>query len=165
MLSRALGLLGIGKVPIMMVFSSFSFVWGFTGVMANLFFSKVLPVPALFIWPSVGASLLSSLCFTSALSQGFARLMPSVETYSTSQEELVGKTGRALYEISANSGAAVVVDKYSVRIQIKCRTEDAVSIPHGAKVALMRYDESSQTFFVRSVVEVLEGGSIQKLLN
>lgn len=165
LLSRALGLLGVGKVPIMMVFSSFSFVWGFTGVVANLFFSKVLPVPALFVWPSIGVSLVSSLCFTSMLSQGFARLMPSVETYGTSQETLVGKIGHSLYEINATSGAAVVVDNYSVRVQIKCRTEGVQVIPRGAKVALMRYEEQSQTFFVRQATEALDGSSIPKLLN
>ena len=165
LLSRSLGLLGIGKVPIMMVFSSFSFVWGFTGVVSNLFFSKVLLFPALFIWPSIGVSLLSSFCLTSVLSQGFARLMPSVETYSTSREELVGKIGHALYEINAGSGAAVVLDNYSNRVQIKCRTEDAQAIPRGAKVTLMRYEEQSQTFFVRPATEALDSSSTQKLLN
>lgn len=162
-LSRALGLLGIGKVPIMMAFSSFSFVWGFTGVVCNLFFSKVLPVPMLFIWPSIGVSLISSLFLTSALSQGFARLMPSVETYTTSREELVGKIGCALYEVNAGSGAAVVLDNYSNRVQIKCRTEDAESIPRGAKVALMRYEEKSQTFFVRQATEVLDDSLSKQL--
>jgi GTP cyclohydrolase I len=93
-----------------------------------------------------------------------ARLMPSVDTYSTSQEELVGRIGHALYEIDSHSGAAVVVDGYSVRIQIKCRTEDGTVIPHSAKVALMRYDESNQTFFVRQVIEALDGSPTPKLL-
>jgi hypothetical protein len=135
----------------MMVFSSFCFVWGFTGLVSNQLFAKVFPLPGLFILPSLGISLATSLLLTSVLSQGIARLMPSVETYLTSREDLLGKTGRALYEINQASGAAVVLDNESNRVQIKCRieAEDRQIIPRGASVALMRYDEQSETFFVR----------------
>jgi hypothetical protein len=148
LLSRALGLLGIGKVPFMTVFSSFCFVWGFTGIMSNQLIGRLIPVPAVFIWPSVGVALVSSLVLTSGLSNVFYRLMPSVESYGTPLEELTGRTGHALYEINSQAGAAVVLDDKNNRLQVKCSTENAQVIPRGAKITLMRYDEETQTFFV-----------------
>src|SRR5579864_9754861 len=48
--ARLLGILGIGKVPIMLVFSIFCTIWGVTGVAANAFFSKILRAPAVYVW-------------------------------------------------------------------------------------------------------------------
>jgi len=152
-ISRALGLLGIGKVPIMLVFSSFCFVWGFTGLVANQFLAGVFPFPSLFILPSIGIALVSSLLLTSVLSQGISKIMPSLETYTTPKEGFVGKTGHALYEINAKSGAAVVLDNESNRVQIKCRAEDeGAAILKGRPIAVTRYDEQTEIFVVREMV-------------
>jgi hypothetical protein len=150
--SRALSLLGIGKVPIMMVFSSFCFLWGFSGLAANLLLAPVFGLPALFILPSMGIALVSSVVLTGALSQGVAKLMPSVETYTTPREGFLGKTGHALYEIDGRSGAAVVLDNESNRVQIKCRTEDeGTVIPRGHSLSVARYDEQKDMFVVREI--------------
>lgn len=152
MLSRALGILGIGKVPIMMVFSSFCFVWGFTGLAANLLLASAFAAPALFILPSMGIALASSLLLTGLLSQGVSKVMPSVDTYTTSREGFLGKIGHSLYEINHTSGAAVVLDNESNRVQIKCRTEaEGAVIPRGQSLSVSRYDEQAGMFVVEAV--------------
>jgi Protein of unknown function (DUF1449) len=151
-ISRALGLLGIGKVPVMLVFSSFCFIWGFTGLAANLLLAGVYVLPAAFILPSIAIALFSSLLLTGILSQGISKVMPSVETYTTPREGFLGKSGRALYEINCTCGAAVVLDNESNRVQIKCRTaEEGSVIPRGQPLSVAWYDEEKQIFVVQAV--------------
>jgi hypothetical protein len=151
-IARALGLLGIGKAPIMLVFSCFSFTWGFTGLVANQLLARALPLPGVFIFFSMGIAFASSALLTGVFSQGVSKLMPSVETYTTAKSEFVGKTGRALYTIDGKSGAAVVLDNDSNRVQIKCHTEEgAPALPKGQSLSVSRYDEQCDMF----VVEVL----------
>jgi len=151
-ISRALSLLGIGKVPIMMVFSSFCFLWGFTGLAANLLLAPAFALPALFILPSMGIALVSSLVLTGALSQGISKVMPSVDTYTTPRAGFLGKTGHALYEINATSGAAVVLDNESNRVQIKCRTDqEGTVIPRGHSLSVEWFDEQKEMFVVREI--------------
>jgi len=151
-IARALGLLGIGKAPIMLVFSSFSFTWGFTGLVANQLLARALPLPGVFIFFSMGIAFASSALLTGIVSQGVSKVMPSVETYTTSKNEFVGKTGHALYAIDGKSGAALVLDNESNRVQIKCRTEDgAPAIPKGQSLSVSRYDEQRDMFVVEAL--------------
>jgi hypothetical protein len=148
-IARALSLLGIGKAPIMLVFSSFCFTWGFTGLAANQLLARTLPLPGVSIFFSMGIAFASSVLLTGAVSQGISKLMPSVETYTTTKDEFVGKTGHALYTIDGRCGAAVVLDNESNRVQIKCHTEEsAPAIPKGQSVSVWRYDEQRDMFVV-----------------
>ncbi len=146
--ARILGLLGVGKVPFMMVFSSFCFVWGFVGIAANLGFSSVLPLPEIYIWPSLATALVCSFALTRIISEVLSRLIPSEESYGTAREDLLGCAGKAAYEITEGRGAAWVLDRYQNRIQVKCKTTDGIPIPSGAQVRLLEYDEKSETFLV-----------------
>src|SRR5262249_44611784 len=46
--ARVLSLLGIGKVPIMLILSIFCLIWGATGVAGNQVFSMILRFPSLY---------------------------------------------------------------------------------------------------------------------
>src|SRR5215471_17278739 len=43
--ARVLSILGIGKVPIILIFSIFCLIWGTTGIAGNQVFSTILRVP------------------------------------------------------------------------------------------------------------------------
>jgi Protein of unknown function (DUF1449) len=151
-IARALGLLGIGKAPIMLVFSSFSFTWGFTGLVANQLLARALPLPEVFIYFSMTIAFASSVLLTSVVSQGVSRVMPAVETYTTTKDEFVGKTGHALYAVDGKSGAAVVLDNESNRVQIKCHTEEGASaLSKGQPLCISRYDEQRDMFVVEAL--------------
>lgn len=146
--SRVLTLLGIGKVPIMLVFSIFCLIWGVTGVAGNQVFSQVLRVPGLYVWPSAVCAFLVAYFTTGGLSQWISHLMPEVETYGTDEERLVGRTAQAAYELSAKAGSAFLLDDQQNRVQVRCRTHDGTTIPRGAEVLLLEYDPKSRIFTV-----------------
>lgn len=146
--SRVLSILGIGKVPIMLVFSIFCLIWGVTGVAGNQIFSKTLRVPGLYIWPSALCAFLAAYFTTGGLSQWISHLMPEVETYGTDEERLVGRTAHAAYELSTKAGSAFLLDDQQNRVQVRCRTHDGAIIPRGAEVLLLEYDAKSRIFTV-----------------
>ena len=146
--SRVLTILGIGKVPIMLVFSIFCLIWGVTGVAGNQVFSKILRVPELYVWPAALCAFVVAYFTTGGLSQWISHLMPEVETYGTDEELLVGRTAQAAYELSAKAGSAFLLDDQKNRVQVRCRTHDGETIPRGAEVLLLEYDAKSRIFTV-----------------
>jgi len=146
--ARVLSILGIGKVPIMLIFSIFCLIWGATGVAGNQVFSMILRFPALYVWPSTLCALLVAYSTTGGLSRWISRLMPDTETYGTAEQQLVGRTAQAAYELSAKTGSAFLLDDQQNRIQVRCRTHDGSTIPRGAEVLLLEYDPKSRIFTV-----------------
>lgn len=146
--SRLFNILGIGRVPLMLVLSIFCLIWGATGVAANQIFAMVLRTPALYVWPSMVCAFLISYASTSALSQLISRMVPQLETYGTEGELLVGRIARAAYDLGARPGSAFLLDDQQNRIQVRCRTHDGSVIPRGAELLLLEYDPPSRIFTV-----------------
>ena len=146
--SRLFSILGIGKVPLMLVLSIFCLIWGATGVAGNQIFALALRAPALYVWPSMICAFLISYASTSALSQLISRMMPQLETYGTEEELLVGRIARAAYELGPRPGSAFLLDDQQNRIQVRCQTHDGSVIPGGAELLLLEYDPSSRIFTV-----------------
>jgi hypothetical protein len=146
--SRLFSILGIGRVPLMLVLSIFCLIWGATGVAANQIFAMVLRTPALYVWPSMVCAFLISYASTSALSRLISRMVPQLETYGTEGELLVGRIARAAYDLGARPGSAFLLDDQQNRIQVRCRTHDGSVIPRGAELLLLEYDPPSRIFTV-----------------
>lgn len=147
---KALSFLGIGRVPISIVFMTFCFIWGFTGWMSNMVLAPILRYPVIFIWPSIGIALFSTLLFTRWTVKGLSKIMPSTETYGTSNAQLAGRRGKAFYEITETSGCVRLHDDYGNLLDLACRVKPGDDpIPSGSSVILMRYDVQKQVFLVK----------------
>jgi hypothetical protein len=146
--ARVLTILGIGKAPIMLIFTIFCLIWGATGVAGNQVFSMILRFPSLSVWPSMLCAFLVAYSTTGVLSRWISRLMPDTETYGTDEQLLVGRTAQAAYELNAKTGSAFLLDDQQNRIQVRCRTHDGSTIPRGAEVLLLEYDAKSRIFTV-----------------
>lgn len=147
-LSRLLSILGVGKVPLMLVLSIFCLIWGAAGVAGNQIFATMLRTPALYVWPSMVCAFLIAYASTSGLSQLISRMTPQLETYGTEEELLVGRIARAAYQLDASPGSAFLLDDQQNRIQVRCRTHDGSVIPRGAELLLLEYDPASRIFTV-----------------
>jgi hypothetical protein len=146
--SHLLSMLGIGKAPIMLIFSIFCLTWGASGVAGNQIFSKILRVPGLYVWPAMLCALVVSSFTTGGIAQWISRLMPDTKSYGTDEQELIGRTAQAAYELGAKPGSAFLLDDQQNRIQVRCRTHDGSTIPRGAEVLLLEYDAKSRVFTV-----------------
>lgn len=149
-LSQILGFLGIGRVPLSIIMTSFCFIWGFTGWAGNQFFANVLLFPALYFWPSAALALFSAVFGTKLLARGISHVMPSTESYGVSAGELVGKRAEVRYELTEGSGSVFLHDPYGNLLELPCRVrEGEAAIPSGSPVILMGYDEREKAYVAR----------------
>lgn len=149
-LLKALSVIGLGKVPLSIIMLCFCFIWGFAGFTSNKIFHDVLE-PWLFIWPSLGIALTSSVFFTGYLAKGLSRILPTMETYGTSMDDFVGKLAEVNYSITATSGSAFLRDKHGNFYEVPCRIEtvEKQEIESGSQVILMGYNSDENVFIVR----------------
>lgn len=147
---RALSFFGAGQMPISILLMSYCFMWGFLGWMGNTIFGAILLFPAVFIWPSLAVAFFGSLLFTKSLARVVRIIMPSTETYVTSNDQLIGKRGEADFIISEKTGLVSLHDDLGNHHQLECRVDYGKDpIPKGAKVLIMHFDQSQNVFIVR----------------
>lgn len=147
---KALSFLGLGRVPLSIIVMCFCFIWGFSGWASNQVFSSLLRVPGLFIWPSLGVALASSVLLTRYLALGLSKIMPATETYAVSKRQLVGRLAEVRYTVTETFGRAQLRDDTGVLQEVSCRVKPGeAEIPPGSRVVLLSYDEREKVFFVR----------------
>lgn len=148
---KALSLLGVGRVPLSLLLTSFALLWGFLGWASNTILQPLLGSPALFIVPSIAIALVGSALLTRGFASAMSRIMPATETYATSKRELLGREGVAASEISASFGRVRVKDEYGNLQEVSCRVKAGEQpIPDGAKVVLMSFDDDADSYLASS---------------
>jgi membrane protein implicated in regulation of membrane protease activity len=150
-LDRALGFINIGKVPLTIVIATFLLFWGVSGFMANGIIRSVLDgFPSAFIMASCGVALVIGIMGTKFLSGIIARTFPTVETYSSSNQSLLGQVAKVVSgEVTEKFGRAKVEDPYGNRLTIFCKVQDGKEAPkRGDDVLLVDYDPLDKKFEV-----------------
>ncbi len=142
---------GIGQVPLSLLLGIYMFCWGACGMAMNQLFSGMLKYPAIYIWPSLGATFVISFIVTRSMAAIVAKMMPREETFGVSRQELVGLTGKAVYAITAKAGTVDISDKYGTvhREQAKTGAGDEI-IPAETRVLILDYDKSDNKFIVKA---------------
>lgn len=152
-LDKALSLLGVGRVPLSLLLTSFALLSGFTGWASNQILQPLLVSPALFVGPSIGVALASSFFLTRAFALLMSRVMPAAESYATSKRSLLGREGTAISEISQSFGRVRVRDEHGNLQDVSCRADaNTPLIPDGATVTLMSFDDERECYIVSSDV-------------
>lgn len=86
---------------------------------------------------------------TRLLARGVARILPTVESYSTPEEDLVGGEAEVVHEVTSDGGTVRVVDRDSSLRDLPCVVGDGGGpIARGAKVLLRSYDRERGRFEV-----------------
>lgn len=154
---RVLAFLGIGRVPISIILMTFSFLWAFFGIAANILLGGILPgISVLLV--SLPAAILGAVLGTRALALGISKVLPSVETYAVKGIQLVGSTGEALFEITEEFGRVRVFDEHNNLHDVTALVRPGrSSIEKGSRVFLTRYEAKKDTYFVRPHTERLGG--------
>lgn len=146
---QALSFLGIGRIPFSLVAMSFAFLWGFLGYTTNSLAKEMIPNPYVFVWLSLVVAGIGSSWGTGFLAGLISRFLPSVESYGSSGEDLVGKTAEARYAITDRSGSAILRDSFGNLLEVSCRSQGGEAIPSGCRVVLAYYDERERLYVVR----------------
>jgi hypothetical protein len=150
-LDHALGFLNVGRVPLTIIIATFLMFWGVSGFMFNGIIRNVLgSFPSPFIMASCGVALVIGVTGTKFLSGFIARLFPTVETYSSSNQSLLGQVARVVSgEITSRFGRAKVEDQYGNVLTVYCKIPEGKEVPkRGDEVVLIDYDPLDNKFEV-----------------
>ncbi len=146
LVSRALVALGVGKVPLTIVFMLMALLFGGIGAICNTLLSTFLP-PWIYVWISLAAALFGMVFLTGKTARLVGRWMPSTETYAANRNDLVGCTGTLALEATTTWGLAQVRDPGGNLQQVTCRTYEG-SLPKGSEVLVVDYHAESDTFLI-----------------
>lgn len=139
--------LGFGRMPLLLVLAGLAIDFGVLGLVANVVLEQVFPawfyfLPAL-LFATVGAALCNHV-----VSSLWQRFLPSVETYSTTKQDLVGSMGRLTIVAQELSGTRVLIaqvkDVRGDLHQIMCSGK-ATFLP-GDEILVTNYSEVSGVF-------------------
>ena len=144
-----LGFIGVGKVPLSILLVTFCLLWGFFGYSSNIVFKSTLHFPLVYFWLSLAFAFLGAVFFTRTTATVLGRVMPSTQTYASKSEDLVGKTGTAIYDITPRFGSVQVRDQFDNLQEMPCVTADEqTTIAKGSKVLIVEYDGQREVFIV-----------------
>ncbi|MCS6862520.1 MAG: YqiJ family protein [Abditibacteriales bacterium] len=149
----ALAFLGAGKVSFMLMVELFLLSWGVFGWIFNGLLQPILKRPEAFIVPSVGLTLLTSALFTRLTTGLVGKIIPKEESFALTRQQLVGLTGRTIFSVDHDSGAAHVRDQFGTLHQVACRTIGGGEIPRGREVLLVKYVAERDYYLVEQMPE------------
>lgn len=148
---RALGFINVGRVPLTIIIATFLMFWGITGYTVNGIIKNAIgSFPSVFILASCAAALVVGIIATKFLSGIIARIFPQIETYSSSNESLLGQVARVVSgQVTSKFGRAKVKDQYGNELTVFCKIPDGKEVPkRGDEVVLIEYDPSDNKFEV-----------------
>lgn len=144
-----LSALGVGRVPLPVVFTSLAFTWGFTGWASNLVLSRTPVVEAFFPALSIPIAAVVAFAVTGATARLLARILPATESYGARNYDLVGRLAEARFTITESFGRAFLYDAHGTPQEVTCRVQPGEPpIVSGSRVLLFDYDRERDMFLV-----------------
>jgi membrane protein implicated in regulation of membrane protease activity len=146
----ALGFLGIGKVPVMLVLTGFLGVFGLSGLLINTTISQAFNgYSGLAFAAAALGSLICAFMLTGRISRGFARLAPD-SSLAVGFEQLVGRIGTVSSpQVSETYGRVTVRDQHGGTHTVYAVLNGGDPLPERSEVALLAYDQARRCFIVK----------------
>jgi membrane protein implicated in regulation of membrane protease activity len=148
--------LGVGKVPLSIVWQTFAVAFGFAGIAANtVYLDRVGALPPVALAWAVPAALVFAYAVTRGVSRVIGRMVADPKQEATSRRQLVGHTGVVISsKIDAEFGEVRLRDKTGHVVRIICRTRDeGRSIAEGREVVIVDYDRDRDRLYVAPLDE------------
>lgn len=149
-----MGLIGIGRVPIVFAVGLFLLFWGTFGLIANRMCEEAGLPPAVFVLPSLGAVFVATLIVTRIAGGMLGRIMPRTESYAITDSDLLGREGHVVYPVSEASGTVQVTDSYGTVHRRMAKTEPGAStLSASSPVIVVGVDDADQRLIVKEYGE------------
>ncbi len=147
--------LGVGRVPLSIIWQTYAIVFGFSGVAANTLYlgsTGALPLVTL-AWTLPGAAVVGYVA-TRVLARAIGRVISDPRQEATSRRQLVGHSGVVISsKIDAEFGEVRIKDKTGHTVRIICRTRGEGAIPEGREVVVVDYDREGDRLYVAPLDE------------
>ena len=147
-LGKILALFGIGRVPISILFMLILFLFGGIGLALNMLLGSMISQNIYLL--SLIVTLVMTLFVTGRLATVIAKYMPSVETITTSSQDVIGKTGISVYGVDPQQGFVNVYDQYGNLRRIAAKTAIGV-IAANKQVVVEEYVKNGDYYVVSEV--------------
>ncbi len=148
--------LGVGKVPLTIVWQTFAVTFGFAGIAVNtVYLDRVGALPPVAIAWAFPAALVFAYAVTRGVSRVLGRVVADPKQEATSRRQLVGRTGVVISsKIDGEFGEVRVQDKTGYVVRIICQTRDEKQrIPEGREVVFVDYDRDRDRLYVAPLDE------------
>ena len=147
--------LGVGRVPLSIIWQTYAVTFGFAGIAANIvYLSRAGELPALTLaWTLPGSALFAYLA-TRMLARAIGRVVADPTQEATTRKQLVGHGGVVISSrIDAEFGEVRVKDKTGHTVRVICRTREGAAIPEGREVVIVDYDREGDRLYVAALDE------------
>jgi membrane protein implicated in regulation of membrane protease activity len=148
---QLLGSLGVGRVPLSIIWQTYAVAFAFAGLAANAFYlGHYGAVPLVTLTWTVPSALVFGYAVTRLLSGALARVVADPKQEATTRKQLVGHSGVVISsKVSGEFGEVRLRDKTGHVVRIICRTrEGEAEIPEGREVVIVDYDAQREHLFV-----------------
>lgn len=140
-----MSMIGVGRVPLSIILTMLNLIFGFTGLAVNLIFAHILP-PYLYFWVSLVVATLVAFIGTGKAARLVQRFMPTNESYCPKRSDLVGITGKLVFDTTPEQGEIkIYVD--NALMQVSCRT-NGERIKADTEVTITDYIRDQNVYIV-----------------
>ncbi len=153
-MAALLWIIGARHVTTGLALQLFLLNWGALGLLVNALLIGWLGETWLLMLVSLPLTALLSVGLTRAATSALGYLLPKDESAAESRTALEGRPAHTLWSTDADSGAAVLTDRFGQRHQVAARSTGA-AIPRGAEVMLIEYVAEGDYFTVEPVADLL----------
>ncbi len=140
-------LIGLGRCPLSIIIMSFCFLFSLIGFGSNLLLKPMVLTPVIYGSVSYVLAFIVGFFLTGALARLIGKVLPTKETFVHEHRELVGKTGKAVYDFQDGKGFIQVHDASGTLLEKKAFCPDS-QINKGEQVVISRWDKENNGFLV-----------------
>jgi len=147
----ALALLGVGRLPLMLVLMAFLLSFGALGLLLNALIDSLGWNAGSLLLVVLALSAVAAVPLTGRISRVLARVA-SRSTTAISHRQLVGRVGTVVsHSVSETYGRVAVRDAHGTVHTVFAVIQAGEPLPERTEVALLDYDEAQRRFLVRAL--------------
>jgi membrane protein implicated in regulation of membrane protease activity len=140
----ALGFLGVGRAPLVMVLQVLLLSWGLIGVALHR--AAGAAGPGALFW-SLPLTLVLSVLATRTTALLFGRLFKPMETSIVRSDQLVGYTGRVVFPVTEEEGTIHIRDQHGTLHRVRARSQHG-RLESGQEIIVLGYDAAQRVYQV-----------------
>ncbi|NJK80514.1 MAG: YqiJ family protein [Chloroflexaceae bacterium] len=147
-----LAVLGVGRVPLLIIIMVFLLGFGATGLLTNVILENMIgSYPNMALLPVTIFSLALTVLITNRTGALVAALAPGTST-AIGIEQLVGRAGVVVsHSVSTTYGRVQVRDRHGIAHTIYAVVSNGDPLPDQTEVAIVAYDAAQRRFLVEAL--------------
>jgi membrane protein implicated in regulation of membrane protease activity len=149
-LHSLLGALGVGRVPLSILWQTYAIAFALTGLAMNaVYLGRHGALPLVTLAWTLPTAMVTGFVVTRALGRSLGRLLANPEQEATSRRQLVGQAGVVISsKVDGEFGEVRIRDKTGHVVRVICTTRESTPIPEGREVVVVEYDPARDHILV-----------------